>query len=413
MKKPRVLIVTPFMPFPLNSGGNQAQYSMIDACRGNVDFEMIFPVAIHEQEAFLELKNRWADVRFHPYFVGGQSLLRRLASQWDNMKRRWNVIRAYRDFKIRDNSMLYSAFDRPLDPGFIRHCDSIASQGYDVFQVDFFEYISLVNSLPMSVKKVFVHYEIRTVRLEREMALFDSVSANDQQRFAEVKKFEFGMLSKYDSVVVLSDVDKAYLESEMPGHSIISSPSYIQGERAASFPSSSRRTKLVFLGSPGHAPNFDGLRFFLEQIFPKIQKSSPGTKFHVIGNWKKTLAQLNAALFRDVNFTGFVPDLHAEMSDAIIVVPLRIGSGIRIKIIDAVRMGVPVVTTTIGVEGLDFGHDEECLIADDPDAFAECVLRMIKDGELQNRLRDNANRKLQVMNDLESLTERRMSTYRR
>jgi glycosyltransferase involved in cell wall biosynthesis len=110
----------------------------------------------------------------------------------------------------------------------------------------------------------------------------------------------------------------------------------------------------------------------------------PDCKLHVIGRWNEaTIAKLSAV---GVEFVGFVPDLAASLKDGVMLVPIRIGSGIRVKILDAMSHGAPVISTTIGCEGIPASDESEILIRDDSKGFADAVVRLAKSRESRERL---------------------------
>jgi glycosyltransferase involved in cell wall biosynthesis len=143
---------------------------------------------------------------------------------------------------------------------------------------------------------------------------------------------------------------------------------------------------LVFTGSMDWLPNEDGICYFAQEILPKIRREIPNVKLNIVG--RKPSARLQALARGDVNhihLTGWVDDIRPHLGQgAVCVVPLRIGSGTRLKIFEAMAMAKAVVSTTIGAEGLPVQHGSEILLADTPDAFAESVVIL---------LRDNARRK--------------------
>ena len=110
--------------------------------------------------------------------------------------------------------------------------------------------------------------------------------------------------------------------------------------------------------------------------------------------------------------TGFIPDLAAHISGSIALIPIRIGSGMRMKALDAVAAQVPIITTTKGIEGIDLRNEEECLIADSPEAFADAIIRLSQNTDLQKKLSANASERLKALYQPECMLEKRMNVYR-
>jgi glycosyltransferase involved in cell wall biosynthesis len=152
--------------------------------------------------------------------------------------------------------------------------------------------------------------------------------------------------------------------------------------------------RVLYLGQMEHFPNLDGLLFLYREIWPRVRRADPEAHLTVAGRGaREELArvapQTLAAIESDqsVDLAGFVPDLQATMDlTAVMAAPLRLGSGVRTKVIEAMAAGLPLVTTTRGAEGLAVAHERELLIADEPEQFARELVHLLRDPELQARL---------------------------
>ena len=152
-------------------------------------------------------------------------------------------------------------------------------------------------------------------------------------------------------------------------------------------PSGSARTRhsLLFLGMMNYHPNDDGVRFFLEEIFPAIRSAIPDVTISIVGG--EPSAAVRAAGSPQVIVTGLVPDVRPYLASAeVLVVPLRAGGGTRLKLLEAMAAGIPAVSTTIGCEGLGATHDQHLVIADGPGAFARAVVDLLGDADKRQRL---------------------------
>lgn len=137
-----------------------------------------------------------------------------------------------------------------------------------------------------------------------------------------------------------------------------------------------RAFTMGFLGSMDWMPNIDACLYFAEQILPRIRQKLPDCRFKIIGRNPAAAIRALGEKDRSVEVSGTVADIQPHVHECdVIVVPLKAGGGTRIKIYEAMAMGVPVVSTTIGAEGLEIRHDENILIADEPEAFAQELLR--------------------------------------
>jgi len=144
---------------------------------------------------------------------------------------------------------------------------------------------------------------------------------------------------------------------------------------------------LVFVGSMDWQPNDDGIRFFVFQIFPLILQRDKRIRLFVVGR-KPSKALIEAAQRNpNVIVTGAVEDVRPYIESAsVAVVPLRVGGGTRLKVLEAFSMAKAVVSTSLGSEGIQYTHGEDILIAEDPLGFADAVMRLLDDRELNNRI---------------------------
>jgi glycosyltransferase involved in cell wall biosynthesis len=142
---------------------------------------------------------------------------------------------------------------------------------------------------------------------------------------------------------------------------------------------------VLFFGAINYYPNQDGILFFLQEVWPRIEKTHPRARLKIVGH--KPPPAILAARGPRVEITGFVEDLRPHLSAAAaLIVPLRIGSGTRLKIVEGMAMAKACVSTTLGAEGLDVAHERELLIADDAAGFAAQVGRLLDDPQLASRL---------------------------
>ena len=175
-----------------------------------------------------------------------------------------------------------------------------------------------------------------------------------------------------------SDHDRTLLEALVPNLPISVVPNVVDINEYTPDGRDDAR-KVLFQGGMDWYPNRDAVEFFVTQIFSRIRSQVPDVQFVVAGRnppegFRQRLSQVPG-----VEFTGTVPDMRTEIaSAAVCVVPLRMGSGTRLKILEAAAMAKPIVSTNLGAEGLEFMNGEEILLEDDPSAFAGAVVKLLK-----------------------------------
>lgn len=163
---------------------------------------------------------------------------------------------------------------------------------------------------------------------------------------------------------------------------------------------------LVFNGALTYEANYEAMRFFLGQVFPRIRAVRPAATLRITG--RTAGVELDRLPLTDgVELTGYVEDVRPVVArSAVCVAPLTMGGGTRIKILEAMALGTPVVATSRGAEGLEVKPGEDILIADDPEGFAAQVLRLLSDAALRDRLARNGRRLVASRYDWRRVGER-------
>ncbi len=197
----------------------------------------------------------------------------------------------------------------------------------------------------------------------------------------------------YRACTVVSEAEKKLLASVAVSHDrIFVLPNGIEPatEELSSTPQSP--DTLIFNGALTYSSNYDAMRYFLGEIWPLVRAARPNVRMLITGRTQGVA--INALpVDNGVAFTGYVEDIRALVrSSAACVVPLRAGGGTRVKVLEAMAVGTPVVSTTTGAEGLAVAHGRDILIADTPADFARCTLDLLSDPELRSRLANNARR---------------------
>lgn len=416
MKK--LLIVIEHLPYPLNSGGKKAQFDFIENHRHLLDISITFVLKDKDKKHFEKLCQLWPNITFIPFLVINSKLESLLSlpfkaseiiNQFVGEKILSKITRTESDKLVSKSTMMFRSTGFVLPIRFINHFkDILTKKQFDFVQVEFHQLISLAKYVPKHIKKIFVHHELRYVREERELELYSFESSFLNKTFQRNKNYEINSLKMYDLVCTLSETDKKELEKQFSEPKIYSSPiPVVLNGDSISFKFENR---LVFLGGEDHFPNKEGLDWFLNCCWNSLKKYQPELKLDVIGNWKIS-GDAYATQFSDVTFHGFVDDLNKALKNGLVIVPIRIGSGVRIKIIDAVNIGSPFVSTRIGVEGLNFKDGKDCLIGDSPQEFVARIRDIIATPDLGNELAVSAKKTLLSEYAYDSLIEKRLKMY--
>ena len=417
--KKKILFVLPFFPYPLSTGGSQAIFNGISvACDS---FEVFVTYRVYGQ------RDTEAEEKLVSLLDGKVSLLPCVFSAKAKVKPSIGQ-RVSRFFykvekKLRKGAGIdwstpkripHKAWVReelfPKETKYAKHVNDIIDKyGVDMVQCEMLSTVTMGLTLPDHVRKVFVHHELGWVVHELEL-LGQSGDPIEQKLYLDYyKTTEVALLNAFDDVITLSAVDTEKLVQagvRVPVHTSLAVVNTSQKKLL----STERGNVLSFVGPECNTPNVDGLRWFLSDVWDRLLEVDSSYRLQVIGKWKESNIAALVEGHDNVNYLGFVDDLPSALKDSIMIVPITIGSGIRMKILEAASMGVPFVTTTVGVEGIPVENGVHCYVADTPDVFMNAVLRL-KDAEIRKRFAVNANRLVAERFTLEALRHNRLEIY--
>ncbi len=219
----------------------------------------------------------------------------------------------------------------------------------------------------------------------------------------KVRNWERQATLRADVAMVCSDVDRATYQRLCPSATVMVAPNVI--DAGAYTPAGGEEPEtILYAGGMDWYPNRDAVEFFAFSILPLIRRCVPGARFVIAGRNSAPEFRRRFDGIPCVEFTGAVPDMRPQIARAAVcVVPLRIGSGTRLKILEAAAVAKPVVSTTLGAEGLDFADGSEILLADEPESFASAVVDLLNDARRRRRLGAAARRRVEHSYSLPTL----------
>jgi glycosyltransferase involved in cell wall biosynthesis len=212
---------------------------------------------------------------------------------------------------------------------------------------------------------------------------------NGQARRMEA--FEREVCRSVAHVIAVSEEDAVQHRRQYGVESVSWVPTGVDFDYFAPRQAAAAEFDLMFLGSMDWMPNIDGMQWFAEAVLPLIRARRPETTLAVVGRQPPKAIQELGKRFPGVTVTGTVADVRPYLwKSKLSIVPLRVGGGTRLKIYESVAAGVPVVSTTIGAEGLDVDHPGHIRRADTPESFAEQCLELLDDVEQRRELAEAA-----------------------
>ncbi len=224
----------------------------------------------------------------------------------------------------------------------------------------------------------------------------------------KTQRYEAGLFNRFDLVTMVSEQDRAVTVATVGEHGlrvevVSNGVDCIHNQPGLGVTQSCR---LVFNGSITYSANYDAMHWFLAEIYPRIKAHVLGISLTITGSTRDVdLAGL--ALNDTVRLTGFVDDVRKPVSEATAcIAPIRQGGGTRLKILEAMALGTPVVATSKGAEGLDFIDGEHLLLADDAETFAARTVELLRNTDLRHHLVSNARRLVETRYDWEQIGRR-------
>jgi exopolysaccharide biosynthesis WecB/TagA/CpsF family protein len=366
----RILVVYPYVPYPLDRGTYQRTYHLLKqmASKHTVDFFALCdePVRMRELARFQAFCRRAA---FFPFtFEPWPKLLSRLSTLKPASVARWYSAAA---------EQALQKFMEGQDYDMVYACDLAMAQYF------------LDGRVPLVVDRSRVDLEFQLAS-QRHLQQSWRQHIADAENIIKMRAFERKLARTAALEIVCGEDDVRFLrehvDADMPVLALPNgvdedhfNPSLVL-EKPATDPT------LIFCGAMDYTPNVDALRWFFSDIHPRLLELVPSLRCLVVG--RSPTAEIEAfSSKKGVVVTGGVPDVRPYYRRAWLqVVPLRIGGGSRLKIPESLAMGTPVVSTTIGAQGLGLIGGKHLLIADDPGRFAQETARLLNDADLRARL---------------------------
>lgn len=281
-----------------------------------------------------------------------------------------------------------------------------------VVQIDFLIMTQYVNHLS-GIPVVYTEHDISNVNFEQSFHDRDLPEAHRFVEWNKLVKFEKQILPRFKSVIVLTERDRRLLGEFLPGLTSVLIPTGVDIEHYLPDPSrliEGVGTRIAYVGHYRHFPNLDAALYFLKDIFPLIRAEIPGAVFYAIGSG--VTPQLQELAGPSVVVTGEVADVQPHLAAAdVFVAPVRLGGGIKGKILEAMASGIPVVATEETAQGVDCVPGEDFLVASDAHDFAEKTLSLMKDAALRRKLSVSARRRVEELYDWKKIVSRMDAYY--
>jgi len=212
-----------------------------------------------------------------------------------------------------------------------------------------------------------------------------------QREWRLLKRYEGGICQAFDAVLAVSDADRAALQEASNGKGNLSvAPIAVDPESILPVQRVAQADHILHIGTMFWPPNVDGVLWFLREVYPLVQAARPGVHFDIVGARPPKQVTETGRLLQGVTVAGYVKEPADYLKNTgVMVVPLLSGGGMRVKILEALAEGLPVVTTAIGCEGIAVENGRHLLVADTAEEFARATLRLLENPALAETLARN------------------------
>ncbi|WP_228845501.1 glycosyltransferase family 4 protein [Phototrophicus methaneseepsis] len=283
----------------------------------------------------------------------------------------------------------------------------VQQRPYDVVHlfggVQVYEFWHAVQKVPALITP----YESYSLYLKRELMQSPNVMTQINQRVAAA--YERFMFTPYARTVVLAEPDRAELLRLNPSLAVEVIPNGIDLGAFKAERSHRDAATLLFVGNYEYGPNVDAALYLAREIFPQVQQVVPDARLQLIGN--EPPPALKALASEQIMVPGRVPDVQPYLAQATaFVCPLRIGAGIKNKVLEALAMGTPLVASPIAVDGIDVVDGQSALVAA-PDQMAAAVIRLLRDAALGQRLAQQGQALIAAHYTWEAVADRYEALY--
>lgn len=377
-----ILILSPFFPWPLTQGGKIRVFNIIKClCRNH----KITLACLSEEK------------------ISDYGPLADFCEEIICIERRQNIIRDMPVFLFGKVPFNFVRFSSDAFRSALQRLSNIKS--FDLVQAEFpmmWQYAGIFKGIPCVLDAHNIESEI--------VNQIGKTQKNPLRRFLytlEERKLRMGEEEAWRGCglcFAVSGKEREVISSQVNPAKVFTIPNGVDLLRFEFMPKTGEGKQLLFIGGLEYLPNLDSALYLMDEIFPLVQAGRPEVQLDVVGRELGKIRDRNGA--RNVRFLENVPDVLPCFRKAdILLVPLRSGAGTRIKILEAMAAGLPVVTTTKGCEGIEAKAGEHLMVADTPEAFTRAVLKILDDPGLRSAMVHNARKLVEEKYSWESLVQ--------
>ena len=382
--RPRLLFLSHCLPYPPYSGVATRTFNILRQLHTAYDIDLVaFSRANHQPDRDAR-DAAWRALRATAAFVAEPTPI---PNERSTLRRGWDHLRSL----ISGRAYTFYEYDSGAFAERLRAV--LRTRTPDLVHLDSLDLHRWLPDLP-DVPVACTHHDIDSELLRRRARCLDPAPLRHYLllQAARLERLERRLCPRFALNVMMSDVDAGILRALAPGAATTVVPNGTDTEFFQPNGTETVAGRVAFVGPTFSHPNRDAVEHLLQEVWPRVRAADRASSLRLIGgNAPADRSRYDAE--PGVTALGAIPDIRPALAEArCCVVPIRIGGGTRLKILDAWAMGKAVVSTTIGCEGLEATDGENILIRDTPDAIAQAVLQVLRDAPLRARLERNGRR---------------------
>jgi len=383
--RPKILLVKPVLPYPPNQGTRVASFGLIKALKPGFDVTVLARITSRDEARDARELEKWCSRVVTVMAPNRKSVLHRIA---------------YKFFYHLKSAVFHRSLKGLYDcPGvFLREAKALSREHFDLVVIEYWQLFRMTRYFPPKRcvllthdVDMFVNWEVTLLEkfLPRKIEAF--------RRWLVERREEVAAYKGTRRIWTLTERDRAAVRKIGEGKSEVDVlPVGVDVGFFAPPGMERNRGEVLFLGHLAASFNRDSLSFFAGEVYPKL-KNLEGLSITIVGgHLPRELEPFG--LQPEVEVVGHVSDVRPYLHRAsCLVIPLRFGGGLRIRILEAMSAGIPVVCTSVAIAGMPFEPGRDYLLADEPEEMAEAVGKVVRDGEFARSLADSALRRVREL----------------
>jgi len=366
----KVLMLTPYLPFPPFSGGQTRSYNLIKNLSKKHEITLFSLIKDDEEKKNIKELEKYCKVR----------VFKRSKTPWTLR----NILKT--GFGLYPFLVIRNLVPEEREAV----AQELSRQKYDLIHAETFYVMPHIpaTSIPILMVEQTIEYSVYKHFVEDQAPFF--IRPLLWIDVLKLKYWETKIWKRADKVVAMSDSDRKSMTSLVPNLKIDTVPNGIDVEYFSKEKLEVKgRPKVLYVGNFKWLQNVEAAQVLLREVFPKILKKVPDAKLWIVGQYIPD--EIKAKAGKDIQITEAIPDMRdAYLNSSVLVTPIKGPGGTRLKILEAMASALPVVTTSVGAEGLNVVNGKHALISDNMDRLAELAAEVIRDKKMAKKLGDSA-----------------------